>query len=200
MLIHKWLEVRIWKGNSFKWDYLINKESTSEAFIVLTSGIMSDSLMNEEIIQVGIKSVVGEIELCINILIMNHIVMQWCENVSIWVKKDMFVDVISECCGGLLEPSKEKMIVIGAGLVGLAAARQLMLFGFEMIVLEGRKCAGWQVYMKKMEGGNKATIGDVGGSVLTGTLLHILDRQWSYAHHKVRDQCSSYHDDRKPIN
>uniref|UniRef100_A0A3Q7IEH5 Uncharacterized protein n=1 Tax=Solanum lycopersicum TaxID=4081 RepID=A0A3Q7IEH5_SOLLC len=51
-----------------------------------------------------------------------------------------------------------------------------------------------------MEGGNKATIGDVGGSVLTGTLLHILDRQWSYAHHKVRDQCSSYHDDRKPIN
>ena len=36
-------------------------------------------------------------------------------------------------------PSKGRVIVIGAGLAGLMVARQLMLFGFEVIVLEGRK-------------------------------------------------------------
>ena len=36
-------------------------------------------------------------------------------------------------------PSKGRVTVIGAGLAGLAVARQLMLFVFEVIVLEGRK-------------------------------------------------------------
>uniref|UniRef100_A0A3Q7GFI5 Amine oxidase domain-containing protein n=1 Tax=Solanum lycopersicum TaxID=4081 RepID=A0A3Q7GFI5_SOLLC len=38
--------------------------------------------------------------------------------------------------------SNGRVIVSGAGLCGLAAARQLMIFGFEVIVLEGRKRAG----------------------------------------------------------
>ncbi|KAG5607213.1 hypothetical protein H5410_028705 [Solanum commersonii] len=76
----------------------------------------------------------------------------------------MFGDVILERCSELLDsaynyllsyeyinfglaltimnmipaaPSKYKVIVIEAGLAWLAAARQLMLFGFEIIVLEG---------------------------------------------------------------
>ncbi|KAH0670057.1 hypothetical protein KY285_024212 [Solanum tuberosum] len=42
----------------------------------------------------------------------------------------------------LNETSKGREIVIGPGLAGLATARQLMLFGFEITVLEGRKRAG----------------------------------------------------------
>uniref|UniRef100_M1B7R1 Lysine-specific histone demethylase 1 homolog 3 n=1 Tax=Solanum tuberosum TaxID=4113 RepID=M1B7R1_SOLTU len=131
----------------------------------------------------------------------------------------MFVDVIPEHCNGLLDsaynyllsygyinfgvalaikdkipvdPRKGGETVVGAGLAGLAAARQLMLFGFEVTVLEGRKCVGGRVYTKKMEGGNKVATADLGGSVLTGTLgnpLGLLERQLSYTLHKVKDQC-----------
>ncbi|KAG5580883.1 hypothetical protein H5410_051510 [Solanum commersonii] len=86
------------------------------------------------------------------------------EHVSIWVMKDMFIDVIHEQCGGLFDsvfnyllsyeyvnfgveldfkkrisakPSKGRVIFIGVGLAGLAAARQLMLFELDVIVLEG---------------------------------------------------------------
>ncbi|KAH0722609.1 hypothetical protein KY290_005258 [Solanum tuberosum] len=174
----------------------INKESTFEALVALMAGFPSDSLTNEEI-EAGVVSVVGGIEQCNYILIRNHIIMKWRENVSIWVRRDMFVDVIPERCGGLLDsaynflllytyvnfgvtltiknmilakPSKGKVIVIGEGLAGLAEARQQMLFGFEVIVLEGLKCAGGRVYTKKVEGGNKVAVADLGGSVLTSTL------------------------------
>uniref|UniRef100_K4BYZ2 Amine oxidase domain-containing protein n=1 Tax=Solanum lycopersicum TaxID=4081 RepID=K4BYZ2_SOLLC len=39
----------------------------------------------------------------------------------------------------LAAPSKNKVIVIGAGLAWLVAALQLMLYGFLVIVFEGRK-------------------------------------------------------------
>ena len=100
-------------------------------------------------------------------------------------------------------PSKGRVIVIGAGLAGLAAARQLMLFGFEVIVLEGRKRVGGRVYTKKMEGGNKIAASDLGESVLTGTLgnpLGVLARQLSYTLHTVRDQCPLYHADGTPVD
>lgn len=43
-----------------------------------------------------------------------------------------------------VEPSSNKLrvLVIGAGLAGLAAARQLMRLGFRVTVLEGRKRTG----------------------------------------------------------
>ncbi|KAK4713405.1 hypothetical protein R3W88_019312 [Solanum pinnatisectum] len=95
---------------------------------------------------------------------------------SISVMKDMFGDVIPKRDSGLLdcaynyllsygyinfgvalaiksripiEPSKGRAIFIGAGLLGLVATMQLMLFGFEVIVLEGRKRAGGRVCTKK---------------------------------------------------
>ncbi|KAG5607938.1 hypothetical protein H5410_029430 [Solanum commersonii] len=207
----------------------INKESNSEALVALMAGFPSDSLKDEEI-EVGVVSVVGGIEQCNYILIRKHIITKWRENVSILMTKDMFVDVILERCSGLLDfaynyllsygyanfgvalaikdkiptrPSKGRVMVIGAGLVGLAVARQLMLFGFEVIVLEGRKCAGRRVYTKKMEGGNKVATADLGGSVLTGTLgnpLGLLARQLSYTLHTVRDQCPLYCADGMPID
>ncbi|KAK6784135.1 hypothetical protein RDI58_017589 [Solanum bulbocastanum] len=48
----------------------------------------------------------------------------------------------------LVEPCKGRVIIIGVGLAGLAATRQLILFGFEVIVFEGQNCAGGRVYNK----------------------------------------------------
>ncbi|KAM7467235.1 hypothetical protein LguiB_014797 [Lonicera macranthoides] len=94
---------------------------------------------------------------------------------------------------------------IRAGLAGLAAARQLLSFGFKVIVLEGRKRAGGRVYTMKINGEyngeSKEASADLGGSMLTGTLgnpLGILARQLSYALHKVRDKCPLYIVDGKP--
>ncbi|XP_004250050.1 protein FLOWERINGUS D isoform X2 [Solanum lycopersicum] len=208
---------------------VINKEATTEALIALTAGFPADSLTDEEI-EAGVVSVVGGIEQVNYILIRNHILMKWRVNVWTWITKEMFYDVIPKHCYALLdsahnylvsrgyinfgvvpaikdripaEPSKPSVIIIGAGLAGLAAARQLMLFGFKVTVLEGRKRAGGRVYSKKMEGGNKVAAADLGGSVLTGTLgnpLGILARQLSCTLHKVRDKCPLYRVDGKPVD
>ncbi|KAL7197387.1 hypothetical protein ACSBR2_020011 [Camellia fascicularis] len=208
---------------------VINKEATSEALIVLTSGFPAGTLTDEEI-DTGVVSVVGGIEQVNYILIRNHIIMSWRENVSHWVTKEMFVDVIPSHCSRLLdsaynylvshgyinfgvapaikekipsEPNKPNVIIIGAGLAGLAAARQLMRLGFKVTILEGRKRAGGRVYTMKMEGGSKVASADLGGSVLTGTLgnpLGILARQLAYPLHKVRDRCPLYNLDGKPVD
>ncbi|XP_073273215.1 protein FLOWERINGUS D-like isoform X1 [Primulina huaijiensis] len=208
---------------------VINKEAMSEALVALTSGFPADSLTDEEI-DAGVVSVVGGIEQVNYILIRNHIITRWRENVSTWITKEMFLDIIPNHCGGLLdsaynylvlqgyinfgvapgikerilvEPSKPHVIVVGAGLAGLAAARQLMTFGFKVTVLEGRKRAGGRVYTKKLEVGNRTAVADLGGSVLTGTLgnpLGILARQLSYTLHKVRDKCPIYSVDGRPVD
>ncbi|XP_073140405.1 protein FLOWERINGUS D isoform X2 [Henckelia pumila] len=208
---------------------VINKEAMSEALVALTSGFPADSLTDEEI-DAGVVSVVGGIEQVNYILIRNHIITRWRENVSTWITKEMFLDIIPKHCGVLLdsaynylvlqgyinfgvaqgikerilaEPSKPHVIVIGAGLAGLAAARQLMTFGFKVTVLEGRKRAGGRVYTKKLEVGSRTAVADLGGSVLTGTLgnpLGILARQLSYTLHKVRDKCPIYSVDGRPVD
>ncbi|XVF83077.1 hypothetical protein PTKIN_Ptkin16aG0103600 [Pterospermum kingtungense] len=99
----------------------------------------------------------------------------------------------------LAEPSRSHVVVIGAGLAGLAAARQLMRFGFKVTVLEARKRSGGRVYTKKMEGGNMVSAAaDLGGSVLTGTLgnpLGIVAKQLGASLFKVRDKCPLYRTD-----
>lgn len=92
---------------------------------------------------------------------------------SISVMKDCFGDVIPKWCSGLLDyaynyfllyeyinftvelatksriptkPSVSRVIFIGTSLVGLVAARQLMLFEFEVIVLERLKSASGRFY------------------------------------------------------
>ncbi|XP_068316028.1 protein FLOWERINGUS D isoform X1 [Pyrus communis] len=209
---------------------VINKDSTAEALIALSAGFPADSLTEEEI-DFGVIRVIGGIEQVNYILIRNHIIARWRENVSNWVTKEMFVDSIPKHYHSLLdstykylvshgyinfgvapaikekipaEPSKPHVIVIGAGLAGLAAARQMMRFGFKVTVLEGRKRAGGRVYTKKMEGGIRVSAAaDLGGSVLTGTLgnpLGIVARQLGDALHKVRDKCPLYSLDGKPVD
>ncbi|XP_022892602.1 protein FLOWERING LOCUS D-like isoform X2 [Olea europaea var. sylvestris] len=201
----------------------------AEASIALTAGFPGDSLIGEEV-DAEVVKVVGGIEQDNYILIRNHIISRWRDNLSKWLTKDMFVDCIPKHCRALLDsaydflvlhgyinfgvapaikeriplkPSKRSVIVIGAGLAGLAAARQLMTFGFKVTVLEGRKRAGGRVYSKKLEGKNMMAAADLGGSVLTSTLgnpLGILARQLSYTLHKVRVRCPLYRVDGKPVD
>ncbi|KAH1055376.1 hypothetical protein J1N35_033441 [Gossypium stocksii] len=209
---------------------VINKESTAEALTALSAGFPADSLTEEEI-DFGVVSSVGGIEQVNYILIRNHIIAKWRENIFNWVTKEMFVDSIPQHCRTLLDSAydylvthgyinfgvapaikdkipvglnKGNVVIIGAGLAGLAAARQLMRFGFKVTVLEGRKRAGGRVYTKKMEGGNRVSAAaDLGGSVLTGTLgnpLGIMAKQLGASLFKVRDKCPLYRMDGSPVD
>ncbi|KAF2538345.1 hypothetical protein F2Q68_00019600, partial [Brassica cretica] len=93
-----------------------------------------------------------------------------------------------------LEPPN--VVVVGAGLAGLVAARQLLSMGFRVLVLEGRDRPGGRVKTRKMKGGDGVeAMADVGGSVLTGingNPLGVLARQLGLPLHKVRDICPLY--------
>ncbi|KAL9265263.1 FLOWERING LOCUS D-like protein [Drosera capensis] len=211
---------------------VINRDATGEALTALTSGFPADVLIDEEI-EFPVVSSVGGIEQVNYILIRNHIITKWREDVMRWVNKEMFLEVVPKHYHYLLdsaynylvsygyvnfgvapsikekipaEPSKPSVVIIGAGLAGLAAARQLMSFGFMVTVLEGRRRAGGRVYTKRMEGSGKSgpsAAADLGGSVLTGTLgnpLGILARQLTYTLHKVRDMCPIYRVDGSPVD
>ncbi|CAN1258214.1 Protein FLOWERING LOCUS D [Linum perenne] len=213
---------------------VINREATTEALTALSAGFPADSLTEEEI-EAGVIPVIGGIEQVNYTLIRNHIISKWRENINSWITKEMFLNSVPDHCHGLLDSaynylvsrgyinfgvsqaikekipsefSKGRVIIVGAGLAGLAAAKQLMRSGFKITVLEGRKRPGGRVYTKKMEldggGANRVSASaDLGGSVLTGTLgnpLGILARQLGHTLHKVRDKCPLYRTDGKPVD
>lgn len=112
-----------------------------------------------------------------------------------------------------------RVIVIGAGIAGLAAAQQLQYFGMEVIVLEARvislemfsngnihmnyhriKCYV-RYWFQDRVGGRIATfrkgnfIADLGAMVLTGlggNPINILAKQINTKLHKVRPKCPLY--------
>ncbi|KAH0654078.1 hypothetical protein KY289_031756 [Solanum tuberosum] len=101
------------------------------------------------------------------------------------------------------EPSEVSVIIVGAGLAGLAAARQLKSFGFKVSILEGRHRPGGRVYTEKMGWKGKFAAVDLGGSVITGihaNPLGVLARQLSIPLHKVRDKCPLYKPDGAPVD
>ncbi|CAN6235912.1 unnamed protein product [Urochloa humidicola] len=209
---------------------VINREPTAEAVTALTAGFPADSLTDEEI-EAGVVSDVGGIEQVNYILIRNHLLCRWRETYNSWLAKEHFAMLIPPHCEHLLnaaysflvshsyvnfgvapaikeripkEPTRPTtVVVIGAGLAGLAAARQLVAFGFKVIILEGRKRCGGRVYTKKMEGGGHSAAGDLGGSVLTGTFgnpLGIVAKQLGLPMHKIRDKCPLYRPNGSPVD
>ncbi|GFZ15500.1 LSD1-like2 [Actinidia rufa] len=95
------------------------------------------------------------------------------------------------------------VIIVGAGLAGLAAARQLLSFGFKVVVLEGRNRPGGRVYTQKMGRNSQFAAVDLGGSVITGihvNPLGVMARQLSIPLHKVRDNCPLYKPNGEPVD
>lgn len=199
----------------------LEKETETEAMIALSLGFPIDALLDEEI-RAGVVGVLGGKEQNDYIVVRNHILARWRANVRVWLSKGQIRETVSSEFEALIssaydfllyngyinfgvssaftshipeEASEGSVVIIGAGLAGLAAARQLLSFGFKVIVLEGRNRPGGRVYTQKMgEKGQFAAV-ELGGSVITGihaNPLGVLARQLSIPLHKVRDKCPLY--------
>lgn len=168
-------------------------------------------------------------------MVRNHILARWRSNVTTWLTYDRALRSIRSEHKGLVEsayrfliehgyinfgvapeikaaksrpfdgPERGTVVVIGAGLAGLIAARQLVFLGFKVVILEGRTRPGGRVKTKKMLGGGGGieAAADFGGSVLTGingNPLGVLARQLGLPLHKVRDICPLYMPDGKCVD
>lgn len=90
-------------------------------------------------------------------------------------------------------PTKKhgRVIIIGAGIAGLAAARQLMSFGMEVVVLEARDRVGGRIATFRK--GNY--VADLGAMVVTGlggNPVTVLSRQINMELHKIKQKCPLY--------
>lgn len=214
------------KKNRTKKD--LEKETEIEAMIALSLGFPIDELLEEEI-KAGVVSELGGKEQNDYIVVRNHILARWRDNVRSWLSKGQIKETVSNEYEHLIsaaydfllyngyinfgvsptfsshiseEATEGSVIIVGAGLAGLAAARQLMSFGFKVIVLEGRDRPGGRVYTQRMGQEGKYAAVDLGGSVITGihaNPLGVLARQLSIPLHKVRDNCPLYKPDGAPV-
>ncbi|KAK4283436.1 hypothetical protein QN277_000386 [Acacia crassicarpa] len=210
----------------------VAKDCDVEALIAISAGFPVDSLTEEEI-EANVVSTIGGTEQANYIVVRNHILARWRTNVSVWLTHDhAFQSIRLEHKGlvtaayrfllehgyvnfGLAPAVKEaklrsfdgvekgNVIIVGAGLAGLVAARQLVFMGFKVVVLEGRTRPGGRVKTKKMMGDGVEAAADLGGSVLTGingNPLGVLARQLGLPLHKVRDICPLYLPDGKAVD
>ncbi|KAK1391712.1 SWIRM domain-containing protein [Heracleum sosnowskyi] len=215
------------KRNRTKED--MQKETETEAMIAISLGFPIDALLPDEI-AAGVVSDLGGQEQNDYIVVRNHILARWRSNVRIWLSKGQIRETVSNECEHLIsaaydfllfngyinfgvsqsftsqipeEATEGSVIIVGAGLAGLAAARQLLSFGFKVVVLEGRTRPGGRVYSQKMNSKDSGATVDLGGSVITGihaNPLGVLARQLSIPLHKIRDKCPLYKPDGASVN
>ncbi|CAL0303791.1 unnamed protein product [Lupinus luteus] len=207
----------------------IDRETETEAMIAFSLGFPIDALREEEI-KAGVVKELGGKEQNDYIVVRNHILALWRENVKIWLTKTHIRETVSSECEHLINSAYDFLfyngyinfgvlpsftsqipetifeggvIVIGAGLAGLAAARQLLSFGYKVAILEGRDRPGGRVYTKKVgHEGNFAFV-DLGGSIITGidaNPLAVLARQLCIPLHKIRDRCPLYKPNGELVN
>lgn len=81
-----------------------------------------------------------------------------------------------------------KVIVIGAGISGLAAAQQLQQFGMEVLVLEARDRVGGRIATFR-KGGYVADLGAMVVTGLGGNPVTILSKQIKMELHKIKQKC-----------
>lgn len=217
------------RGGRRKKTFDMAKEVDTETMIAYSVGFPVDSLTEEEI-EAGVVSSIGGLEQTNYIVVRNHILALWRENVNVWLHRDHAMESIrsrhkslvnsaysfllqhgyinfgvAAAIKGVMPPeaTKANVIVIGAGLAGLAAARQMLQSGFKVVVLEGRKRPGGRVFTKKMAGNGYTASADLGGSVITGihgNPIGVLARQLGFPLHKVRDKCPLYQPDGRPVD
>ncbi|XP_068337976.1 lysine-specific histone demethylase 1 homolog 1-like [Pyrus communis] len=212
----------------------LNKDVDVEALIALSVGFPVDSLTEEEI-DANVVPTIGGVEQANYIVVRNHILARWRSNVSFWLTRELALESIRSEHKGLVDSAYEflvehgyinfglapavkeaklrsfveaergNVVIVGAGLAGLVAARQLVFLGFKVAVLEGRSRPGGRVKTRKMVGEREGVeaAADLGGSVLTGingNPLGVLARQLGLPLHKVRDICPLYLPDGKAVN
>ncbi|GAA0144378.1 oxidase [Lithospermum erythrorhizon] len=207
----------------------LDKETRTEAMIALSLGFPIEELLDEEI-QANVITDFGGKDQNNYIVVRNHILSRWRDNVQVFMSKSQINETVSSEFQHLINaaydfllhngyinfgvlPSFESLlqsqgtegcvVIIGAGLAGLAAARQLMSFGFRVLVIEARHRPGGRVYTQKMGREGKFAAVDLGGSVITGTHanpLGVLARQLSIPLHKIKDECPFYRSDGLPVD
>lgn len=97
-------------------------------------------------------------------------------------------------------PTKKlaKVIVIGAGISGLAAAQQLQQFGMDVIVLEARDRVGGRIATFR----KNSYIADLGAMVVTGIYgnpLTVLSRQTGMEMVPIKNACPLFGSEGKPV-
>ncbi|CAA6658426.1 unnamed protein product [Spirodela intermedia] len=186
------------------------RETETEAMIALSLGFPIDALTEEEL-RVGVlPSGANQNDY---IVLRNHILARWREDVRSSLTKPRIRETVSAEYDALMcrafdflleqgyinfgvspaarsrssaeEHPNRSVVVVGAGLAGLAAAGQLLSFGFKV------------VYTQKMAGpGGAAVAVDLGGSVITGihaNPLGVLARQLGVPLHNIRwENCPLY--------
>lgn len=204
-------------------------EDVAEGVIAASLGFPKDSLSEEEK-KLGFFFSIPNFKESEYVVVRNHILAKWRENVSCWLTMATVMDSIQ---GQFLhvanvaynylstfgyinfgvapvinshipdEATHARVIVIGAGLAGLAAARQLKAFGHDVVVLEARKRPGGRVLTHTMRGGDLTAPADLGGSVLTGLQgnpLGVLARQLGLYQKSIKDHCPLYHPQGNPVD
>ncbi|XP_026733503.1 lysine-specific histone demethylase 1A-like isoform X1 [Trichoplusia ni] len=86
---------------------------------------------------------------------------------------------------------RPKVIIIGAGVSGLAAARQLLSFGCEVVILEGRDRVGGRIVTYR----KGPYVADLGAMVVTGlggNPVTTLSVQMNMELHKIKQKCPLY--------
>ncbi|KDP26299.1 hypothetical protein JCGZ_22284 [Jatropha curcas] len=210
----------------------LSKEVDVEALIAISVGFPVDSLTEEEI-EANVVGTIGGAEQANYIVVRNHILARWRSNVDVWLTPEHALQsiraehklLVDAAYNFLLEhgyinfglapaikeaqmakherAEKANVVVIGAGLAGLVAARQLVGMGFKVVILEGRARPGGRVKTRMMKGEGVVAAADVGGSVLTGingNPLGVLARQLGLPLHKVRDICPLYLPDGQTVD
>ncbi|KAG0626735.1 hypothetical protein M758_2G147400 [Ceratodon purpureus] len=214
------------KGAKRKHDSVVRGIET-EAMVAAALGFPRDSLTEEEIVA-NVVSTVGGKEQENYIVVRNHILAYWRENVNVWLEQETVMNNIRLAHSHLVasaykflsnhgyinfgvapaikarlpaERKKAKVVIVGAGLAGLGAAKHLMACGHEVLVLEGRQRPGGRVYTKRMEVDSVHAAADLGGSVVTGmhgNPLGVLARQMNWTMHKIKDLCPIYQPNGQP--
>uniref|UniRef100_H2ZB30 SWIRM domain-containing protein n=1 Tax=Ciona savignyi TaxID=51511 RepID=H2ZB30_CIOSA len=86
---------------------------------------------------------------------------------------------------------KAKVVIIGAGIAGLAAARQLTSFGMEVIIIEARDRVGGRVSTFR----KGKFVADLGAMVVTGlggNPITVISKQINMELHKIKQDCPLY--------
>eukprot|EP00698_Gefionella_okellyi_P018834 TRINITY_DN5693_c0_g1_i2.p1 TRINITY_DN5693_c0_g1~~TRINITY_DN5693_c0_g1_i2.p1 ORF type:complete len:851 (+),score=182.56 TRINITY_DN5693_c0_g1_i2:197-2554(+) len=151
----------------------------------------------------------------------NHILKMWKRRITYYLPQQRVVDKLSReytasvvtrvysflnyagyiNCGVLrnaipVKPIGKRVLVIGAGMAGLCAARQLQGFGFDVLVIEGRDRVGGRVCSDWRCGAGV----DLGAAFITGiegNPIAMLCDQLGVDMHRLNSKCNLYDFDGK---